>query len=168
MCRETQAVITEDTLHSVAAIAVTLIGFSGVVTALGPRGEGRWSASELLQLRTLVEPSIVSLAGAFLPIALGQLVSELDTVWRISNGLLACGHTIGVSLFLTRGATAEVLLSHKILTVVTFAILAAMLGSAFDFWPWYEFTFLFGLLLGIAVSLNNFYLLLFVEKQGAA
>lgn len=83
--------ITEDTLHSIAAIAVALIGFSGVVTALGPRGEGRWTASELLQLRTLVEPSIVSLAGAFLPIGLGQLVSEPDAVWKISNGLLACG-----------------------------------------------------------------------------
>lgn len=70
---------------------------------------------------------------------------------------------IGVSLFLARGATADVLLSHKILTIATFAIL----GSAFDLWPWYEFTFLLGLLLGIAVSLNNFYLLLFVENQGA-
>jgi hypothetical protein len=104
--------------------------------------------------------------AAFFPIGLALVVSEPDAVWRISNGLLACGHAIGVGLFLTRGVSAQVFLGQKILTVVTFALLISMLGSAFDFWRWHELTFLLGLLLGIAVSLHNFYLLLFEEKQG--
>ena len=65
--------MTEGFLLGIASIAIALIGFSGVVIALGRRGEGKWTPSEMLQLRTLVEPGIVSLLGAFVPILLGLL-----------------------------------------------------------------------------------------------
>ena len=80
--------LTEDFLLNVASISIALIGFSGVVTALGRRGEGRWTASELLQLKTLVEPSIVSLLGAFVPITLGLIIQNSEVLWRVSNAML--------------------------------------------------------------------------------
>jgi len=56
--------LSGQTRYTMAEIAIALIGFSGVVTALGPRREGRWTPSERLRLRTPVEPSAFSLVGA--------------------------------------------------------------------------------------------------------
>ena len=63
-------ILSEEVLMGFAGVAVALIGFSGVVMALGRRGAGDWSQAELLQLRTLVEPSIITLIAAFVPITL--------------------------------------------------------------------------------------------------
>ena len=74
--------ITEDFLLGIASISIALIGFSGVVIALGRRGQGKWTPSEMLQLRTLVEPSIVSLLGAFVPILLGLSLIHISEPTR--------------------------------------------------------------------------------------
>ncbi|MEH6557062.1 MAG: hypothetical protein V7708_04645 [Oceanicoccus sp.] len=63
--------VTESFFIGVSAIAIILIGFSGVIIALGCRGESRRTPSEMLQLRTLVESSIVSLTLKSFPAVTG-------------------------------------------------------------------------------------------------
>ena len=58
---------SQEFLTAIAEIAIGLIGFSGIVTVLGQRAQGTWSAEDFLQLRTQVEPSVVALFGSLLP-----------------------------------------------------------------------------------------------------
>ena len=145
----------------IAAVAIALVGFSGVVTALKHRTSDTWSQAESIQLFALVVPSIVTLYSVFIPIGLELVIENSDTIWRVSNAGPFLGHLLGVTHFLRRGSTGSILFSHKIGLTVTFLVMALMLGSLVGLGSWPEVTFLLGLLLGIGVSLHNFYLLLF-------
>ena len=70
--------LSEEVLMGAAAVAVTLIGFSGVVTALRLPRDDSWSRSESAQLFALVAPSIVTLSCAFVPIGLGLILDDRD------------------------------------------------------------------------------------------
>ena len=155
----------DELLIGVASIAIALIGFSGVVTALGRRGEGKWTPSELLQLKTLVEPSIVSLLGAFVPIVLALSISDTDILWRTSNGLLVSLHLVGFVSFLIRGSQAGVELSHKIMLIIFLLILFFQLGSIFNLVSSHQQAFTLSLIYGIAAGVHNFYLLLFYNDD---
>ena len=152
--------LSEEILMGAAAVAVTLIGFSGVVTALRlPRGKS-WGPSESAQLFALIAPSIVTLSCAFVPIGLGLILDDSDTIWRVANGSVGLGHILAVSYFLRIGSSRPLHLSHKIGMFFTVSIVGLTLMSSMGFGSWFQFTFLLGLLLGIGVSVNSFYLLL--------
>lgn len=153
--------LSEDVLIGVAAVAITLIGFSGVVTALDRRSRGTWSQAESIQLFALVAPSMVSLACAFVPVALGLITANDDVIWKASNGACFVGHLLGVSTFLRSGSVESLLFSHKVGLTMTFLVMAGLLGGTLGLVAWPQLTFLLGLLLGIGVSVHNFYLLLF-------
>jgi hypothetical protein len=153
--------LSEDVLLAIAGLCVALIGFSGVVTALGRRGEGTWTSSEMLQLRTLVEPSVIALFGSFVPIVLSLVIADDILKWRTANGLLLAGHVVGISLFWFRGAASNVFFSHRIMTVISILIMLFQVGSPLNLIPWHELAFALSLLLGVSVSVHNFYLLLF-------
>ena len=145
----------------IAAVAIALVGFSGVVTALERRTAQAWTQAESIQLFALVVPSIVTLYSVFIPIGLGLVIENTNIIWRVSNAGCFLGHLVGVTHFLRAGSTESILFSHKIGLTVTFLVMALMLGSSVGLGAWPEFTFLLGLLLGIGVSVHNFYLLLF-------
>jgi hypothetical protein len=151
-----------------AAVSVTLIGFSGVVTALGRRRDESWSRSDSIQLFALVAPSIVTLFSAFVPVSLGLLTDSSDLVWRASNGVCFLGHLFGVSYFMRIGSNLPVRFSHKVGLTCTFLVMAILLMSTLGIGSWYPFTFLLGLLLGIGVSVHNFWLLLSPAISGSA
>ncbi len=152
--------LSEEVLMGVAAVSVTLIGFSGVVTALGRKQDKSWSRPEAIQLFALVAPSIVTLTSAFVPIG-GHLITEnSEFVWRFANAFCFFGHLFGVSYFIRMGSSLPVRFSHKVGLTCTFSVMAILLVSALGLGEWYQFTFLLGLLLGIGVSVHNFYLLL--------
>ncbi|MEP6391072.1 MAG: hypothetical protein ABJ056_14245 [Halioglobus sp.] len=157
--------ISDEFLIGVASIATALIGFSGVVTALGRRGEGRWTPSEILQLKTLVEPSIVSLLGAFAPIVLGLAILNSEVLWRVSNALLLSFHMVGFTAFLVRGNRSGVEPSHKVMTAIFLLIAALQIGSILDFIPYHQLAFSLSLIYGVFVSVHNFYLLLFYSGK---
>jgi len=161
-------ILSEDFLLAVAAIAISLIGFSGVVTALGRRGEGKWTTLERLQLQTLVEPSLVALFGAFSPIVVGLAVPDQEMVWRISNGILLVFHVVAFGLFLVRSKEAVILRSHKLLSVLTCVVLLFQLSSVLNLTVYHQLAFAISLLLGIGVGVHNFYLLLFIEDAESA
>lgn len=153
--------LSDETLMGIAQIAITLIGFSGVVTALGhDRGE-RWGPAELLQLRTQVEPSMTALFGALLPATAGLLVDSQNALWQICNGLLAVFIFAALLAYLVRTKRAPTLLSQKVLTVVSIFVLAGLVASTTNLVTAHQATFMFGLLLGLVVGVHNFTLLLF-------
>jgi hypothetical protein len=152
--------ISEEVLMGIAAVAVTLIGFSGVVTALGRKSGDSWSQSESAQLFALVVPSIVTLVSTFVPVALRLILDDDGIIWRASNGVCFLGHLLGVSYFIRIGSSQPIRFSHKIGLTCTYSVMAILLMSLLGFGSWFQFTFLLGLLLGIGVSVHNFYLLL--------
>lgn len=157
--------LSEDFLFAVASIAIALIGFSGVVTALSTRHRGEWSSAERLQFVTLVEPSIASLAGAFVPILIGLITLDHDTIWRLSNAVLLFVHGIGFSLFWIRGVKSEVVFSQKIVTGICMPIFLFQAVSIIGMTSHHELAFALSLLLGIFISVHNFYLLLFPASE---
>jgi hypothetical protein len=159
-------VLSEEVLMGFAGVAVALIGFSGVVMALGRRGHGQWSPPELLQLRTLVEPSIIVLFAAFVPSILALVTDDVELIWRTANGVLFIGNGLGVGAFLRRGSRGTILLSQKVMAVVALAIMVAMLLSSLGYFGLGPFTFALGLLHSVLASVHNFYLLLFPASKG--
>jgi len=159
-------ILTEGILIGIAGVAITLIGFSGVVSALERQGAGKATPAERLQLYALVVPSTVTLFGVFFCLCLSIAISNEDFVWRASNLAVFAGHGLGVGLFIRQGrATHSFRAGHAVGSTATFVVLIGTLLSGFNLIPWHQFTFLLGLVLGIGVSLHNFILLLFSERD---
>jgi len=78
----------ESALGSLIEVAIALVGFSGIVAAVGRRGAGHWSPVDQLRLRVLLTAAGAALAFAFLPFLLID-VMDPSLVWRICSGLHA-------------------------------------------------------------------------------
>jgi hypothetical protein len=78
-----------DLLQTIAEIAITLAGFTGVVAFLGDRARGKWRAVDLLRFNNLLNNSIAALLFSFTPILLFKLGTSEPTAWRCSSGFLA-------------------------------------------------------------------------------
>ncbi|MCP5180761.1 MAG: hypothetical protein H6994_12820 [Pseudomonadales bacterium] len=155
--------LSDEVLLALAQIAVSIIGFSGVVVTLGRAEKERWSASELLQLRTLVEPSMVVLLGSLLPLLIALADVSPEHLWRVANAGLLGLHAIGHGLFLARGAKhkSAVTRSQQIISAMSVLVYVAQFASVFNVIRFQELTFLIGLLYALWISIHNFYLLLF-------
>ena len=77
-------VVSEEFLMAISQIAIALIGFSGVVTALGHDKARKWTASEMLQLRTQVEPSLCALFGALVPSTVALLGVSFEVLYHLT------------------------------------------------------------------------------------
>lgn len=152
---------SEVLLMAIAQIAVALIGFSGVVTTLGHSRGAKWTAAELLQLRTHVEPSMVALFGALVPSTICLVVDSPALLWRISNAILVLTGSVSMVRYLYRTRRSPTLWSQRVLFVVSLLVLLAMILGALDVVPKHEFTFVLGLWVAMAVGVHNFALLLF-------
>jgi len=156
-----------DILQTIAEVAVSLLGFTGVVAVLGHRGSGHWSPAEILQLRTLVEPSLIVLFGSLLPGIL-ELAFDSDTlVWRLSAGALALLGILGGLAFLGRARTAFTTWGQRVLLFLTALGAFALLLAAFGVLAASELLFVLGLVLGLVVAVYNFLLLLLPVVRGA-
>jgi len=153
--------MTDDYLFTIAEIAVALIGFSGVVAVLGHRGKGSWQPAERVRLLALTEPSMIALTGALLPATLQLLLSGDETIWRVSNLVVLVLHLIAFGAYIKRSRNTKTLLSQKLMASLAVLVFLGLGASTLNLWPYHEFTFALGLLLGIAVAVFNFSLLLF-------
>ena len=152
---------SQEILQMVSGAAVALAGFSGVVAVLGRRGRGEWSSQELLQLRTLVEPSLIALFGSFIPGTL-QLVSPLESVtWRLSNGALGLLGLAGLVAFISRSRSTSTTTGQRALLTVAVTTVGAHLLAAAGVLKQYELIFVLGLVVALVVAAHNFLLLLF-------
>lgn len=79
-------IIGQDILLNIAQIALTLAGFSALLSVFR-RGDDGWSEEEVIGQRLILELSFASAAFSVLPLAIFHTLGEAP-VWRISSGLL--------------------------------------------------------------------------------
>jgi hypothetical protein len=153
----------EEILLTVAEIAIAIIGFAGIVTAL--RGETSESAGSLhrLRLRIMVEGSASVMLLAFLPLLLSGLF-EGSSVWAVASGVLAVSSPVYVYSVIVRqrrifgGKTLEETLLFDSFLVFLAAVVEVILifntlGLFFE--PKFE-VYLLGVLLPLAAAVAMF------------
>jgi len=156
----------QDVLLTLAEIAITLIGFSGIVAVFGNRSVSRWSAEEALQLYALIAPSFTVLVGSFIPILVGTLVADPAVVWRISCAITGLFIVLTFGYFLANPHRARMTTGHKVnATLGSFVILALFL-AALAVLPWYAFIYMFSLIWQIYIGCHNFILLFGWNTKG--
>jgi hypothetical protein len=100
-----------ETLVGIAALAVSLAGFTGVVVAFGSRSRGSWHAGDRLRLEFLLEASLT--AGGFALVGLvlyHSLGDALGVAWAATSGAWAA--FMGGSLYSSRARIRANLASH--------------------------------------------------------
>lgn len=80
--------MNESVLYTIAEVAVTLAGFSGVVVAFRLRGVDSWSPTELRILWLLIGDSLLACLFALLPFPLVLANWPQNTLWGLCNALL--------------------------------------------------------------------------------
>jgi hypothetical protein len=73
--------MNEDVLYTLAGVAVTFAGFSGVVVVLPLRSEPLWLPTEIRMLRLLVADSLIVLFLALLPVVLQLASWPQQAIW---------------------------------------------------------------------------------------
>jgi hypothetical protein len=79
-------------LMTIAQVAATFIGFTGVIFAIGRYSQGGGSDSERNAVLNLLLPATAALFLAFLPLVAATAFSPGPASWRICNAVLAAVH----------------------------------------------------------------------------
>lgn len=120
----------ESALSSVIEVAIALVGFSGIVAAVGRRGAGHWSQVDQVRLQILLTAGGAALFFAFLPFTMIDAI-DLSLVWRICSGMCAIW-MIGILVYRIRqtsrlGMTEEVgyrlpfIIPHTVVVIILIA-----------------------------------------------
>lgn len=80
--------INEEALLSIAEIAIAVIGFAGIVSALRPQSSPAADAMHSLRIRIMVEASASVMVFAFLPFVLSGAF-DVERIWAIGSGAIA-------------------------------------------------------------------------------
>ncbi len=94
-----QAIPDPEILVGIAALGLTVTGFSGLISVLGRRSSGQWTETERFQLGELIVVSLTVTFASFIPI-LVSLVQHSDAALTTATNLVAGLHLI----VLVRGA----------------------------------------------------------------
>jgi hypothetical protein len=88
-----------DALQTIAEIAITLGGFTGLVAAFRGKSAHTWTSAEIYRLRFLIGLSFVILICAILPFAIGGWTESAQLIWGIPS--LLYGLTVLTLLYTT-------------------------------------------------------------------
>jgi len=149
-----------EVIRLIPEVALTLVGFTGIVFALRVQASGGWTSKELFQLYAMTATPLTAFFCAFTPDLFATVISSEDLVWRLSNATLGALHLANVTPFLRRMSSIPTTRGQKILAIIGAALIASHFLAASAVIRWYEFVFLLGLLQQIYVGMHNFYLLL--------
>ncbi len=78
-------------LVGIAALGLTVTGFSGLISVLGRRAAGKWTDAERFQLGELIAVSLTVTFAAFIPILVSMVQAGPNSV-AISSFLVALVH----------------------------------------------------------------------------
>ena len=81
-------VSNEDILYTLAQVATTLAGFSGLVVVFRVRGAQAWSRAELRTFWFLLGDSFLVLFFSLIPLPLALANWSGDALWGLCNALL--------------------------------------------------------------------------------
>ena len=93
-------------LLSVAAISLSIAGFSSVAIAIRHRDPGEWPLHLRLRLQSLVDIGMTALGLALLPIALHYLGVGQDALWHVASLVLAIAVTLLTIRIVTRSRSS--------------------------------------------------------------
>lgn len=82
-----------EVLVGIAALALTVTGFSGLISVLGRRSTGHWSDAERFQLRQLIELSLAVTFASFIPILVGMVQTQ-DHALPTATALVGLFHLV--------------------------------------------------------------------------
>jgi hypothetical protein len=133
----------EYVLYTLAQVAITFTGFSGVVVAFRLRGVEGWTPAELRTLWLLLGDTFLVLFFSLLPLPLALADWSADVLWGLCNALLGSWFIIGDVLAI-RGERRDHALGQRTtvraITPILYGVLivALVMGialwlSAFDF-----------------------------------
>ena len=149
-----------ETLHTIAQVAITLIGFSGIVIVIGDRALSKWTPEESASFFGLIAPTLTALISSFIPILIGMLTDISEIVWRIANLFIGVLHLANILAFYMGTKNAKKTLGQNVNGMIgALTIMAHLLASA-GLLPWLIPIFLFGLLQQLWIGILNFLLLL--------
>ena len=83
-------------LETIAEIAVTIVGFTGVVFAIGQYSNAGITSTQRMGIIHLLIPASLSLFLALLPLVLLFVIEESPKFWRSLNLLIGVIHVIGI------------------------------------------------------------------------
>lgn len=147
------------TLHTIAQVAITLVGFTGIVIAFGERARDNWTAEDKLRLYTMLYPTITAFFCSFVPIVLVYFSSSIETTWRLSNAVLGLAHGINLAGFLLGAKGNNITMGQKLNAISGGSIVLAHFLASSAVVPWQQAIFIFGLLQQLYVGIHNFMLL---------
>jgi len=87
----------QDLLHTIAEVAITLAGFSGVVFVLGSRSQGRFTQTERNGLFHLLLTSCGNAIVALVVAAVLASSADETVAWRVGCGLVGVFVLFGAS-----------------------------------------------------------------------
>jgi hypothetical protein len=129
--------MNETILNTLAEVAITLAGFSGVVVAFRLRGAHSWSPTELRILWLLIGDSFLVLFFSLLPFPLAIANWSDDALWGICNALLGSWFIIGNLLALRgerRDRAARQLITVPVITPIFYIVVLVALAMGVVLW----------------------------------
>lgn len=148
-----------ETLHTIAQVTITLIGFCGIVTVIGGNAISKWTPEERFNFYILIAAPLTAFFSSFVPILVGTFTENSEIVWRISNAVLGLFHLVNIAGFFMNHEKAEFIPGQRILGVIGIATILAHFLAALSILPWFVFIFMFGLLQQTYIGIHNFILL---------
>jgi hypothetical protein len=129
--------MNETILNTLAEVAITLAGFSGVVVAFRLRGAHAWSPTELRVLWFLIGDSFLVLFFSLLPFPLAIANWSDDALWGICNALLGSWFIVGNLLALRgerRDRAERQLITVPVITPSLYVIVIVALSMGVVLW----------------------------------
>jgi len=91
---------SSDVLATIAEIAITLAGFTGLITVF--RQHRPWSSQELTRLQTIVAACFVCMLSALLPLGLAHFSTRSGLVWGVPIAVYAVLHLVILAYLVLR------------------------------------------------------------------
>jgi hypothetical protein len=127
----------EQSLDTLANVAITLAAFSGVVVAFRVRGARTWSSTELRVLWFLIGDSFLVLFFALLPLPLALANWSPDALWGLCSALLGSWFLVGAFLALRgerRDRAAQQWITIPVITPILYGIYVVALVMGIVLW----------------------------------
>jgi hypothetical protein len=129
--------MNEPVLSTLAQVAITLAGFSGVAVVFRLRGAHSWSPTELRVLWFLIGDSFLVLFFSLLPFPLALANWSQDALWGLCNALLGSWFIVGDVLALRgerRDRVAQQLVTVAVITPILYVMSIGALAMGIALW----------------------------------
>jgi hypothetical protein len=129
--------MNEAVLNTLAEVAITLAGFSGVTVVFRLHGAHSWSPTELRVLWFLIGDSFLVLFFSLLPFPLALANWSSEALWGLCNALLGSWFLIGDVLALRgerRDRIAQQLITVPVITRVLYVMSIGALAVGTTLW----------------------------------